>query len=130
MPERLAYTLADFPAISAPAGMARLQARVPAGVSSGRALHVLGPGRAAWLGEPVEDGPEAGGQRHLVDLELRVGEQTPRITFRKAAYVDVGPLVALSDDEFAAGLEQMEAAAATDTAREPIVDHLDLLVMR
>ena len=31
------------------------------------------------------------GERHLVDLELRVGEQMPRVTFRKAAYVDVGP---------------------------------------
>jgi hypothetical protein len=39
-------------------------------------------------------------------------------------------LVALSDDEFAAGLEQMEAAAAADTAAEPIVDHVDLLVVR
>jgi ubiquinone/menaquinone biosynthesis C-methylase UbiE len=39
-------------------------------------------------------------------------------------------LAALSDDEFAAGLEQMEAAAAAATATEPIVDHLDLLVVR
>jgi hypothetical protein len=32
--------------------------------------------------------------RHLVDLELRVSEQTPRIAFRKAAYVEVGPVMA------------------------------------
>jgi hypothetical protein len=39
----------------------------------------------------VEAGDAAERDRYLVDLELRVGEQTPRITFRKAAYVDVGP---------------------------------------
>jgi len=52
---------------------------------------VLGhEGRAGWLGEPVEPGTDAEYDRHLVDLELRVSEQAPRITFRKAAYVDVG----------------------------------------
>jgi ubiquinone/menaquinone biosynthesis C-methylase UbiE len=38
-------------------------------------------------------------------------------------------LVALDDDEFAAGLRAMEAAAAAESSPVPIVDHLDLLVM-
>lgn len=75
------------------AGVARLAASVPARVSRRRALAMLGPGgRAAWLGEAVEPGDTGGPDRYLVDLELRVGEQTPRITFHKAAYVDIGPV--------------------------------------
>jgi hypothetical protein len=75
------------------AGVARLTASVPAKVSRRRALAVLGPaGRAAWLGEAVEPVDATERDRYLVDLELRVGEQTPRITFHKAAYVDIGPL--------------------------------------
>jgi hypothetical protein len=55
-------------------------------------LAVLGAaGRAAWLGEMVEAEGIGDRERHLVDLELRVSEETPRISFRKAAYVDVGP---------------------------------------
>lgn len=76
----------------APSGMARLSVKVPAPVSRGRALSLLDrPGRNAWLGEVVEAGTaDDEWERHLVDLELRVGEQTPRIAFHKAAYVDVG----------------------------------------
>jgi hypothetical protein len=84
-------TAADMAARSA--SVARLTASVPAKVSRRRAIAVLGPeGRAAWLGEAVEPGHATEGDRYLVDLELRVGEETPRITFHKAAYVDVGPL--------------------------------------
>lgn len=75
-----------------PAGTSHLSARVPAKVTRGRALAVLGgDGRAGWLGEVVEEATDTERERHLVDLELRVGEQMPRVTFRKAAYVDVGP---------------------------------------
>ena len=75
------------------AGVTRLTADVAAKVSRRRALAVLGPeGRGAWLGEAVEPGDATEHDRYLVDLELRVGEQTPRITFRKAAFVDIGPV--------------------------------------
>ncbi|HTI29719.1 MAG TPA: hypothetical protein VL687_05115 [Methylomirabilota bacterium] len=75
-----------------PAGTSHLSASVPAKVSRGRALEVLGgDGRATWLGETVELAGDTERERHLVDLELRVGEQLPSVTFRKAAYVDVGP---------------------------------------
>jgi hypothetical protein len=75
------------------AGVARLTASVPAKVSRRRATAVLGPeGRAAWLGEAVEPGDATERDLYLVDLELRVGDQAPRVTFRKAAFVDIGPV--------------------------------------
>jgi hypothetical protein len=66
---------------------------VPAAVRRPRALALLdAPGRNAWLGEVVgAASAEDEWDRHLVDLELHVSEQTPRIAFRKAAYVDVSP---------------------------------------
>jgi hypothetical protein len=36
----------------------------------------------------------------------------------------------LPDEEFAEGLAAMERAAAAETTPSPIVDHLDLLVLR
>jgi hypothetical protein len=45
--------------------------------------------RAAWLGDVVA-AASGGGERHLVDLELRVSDRLPRVAFRKAAVVDVG----------------------------------------
>lgn len=75
-----------------PPGTSHLSASVPAKVNRARALEVLGgDGRDRWLGEAVELAGDSERQRHLVDLELRVGEQLPSVTFRKAAYVDVGP---------------------------------------
>lgn len=79
------------------AGVARLTVSVPAAVTRRRAAAVLGDEQDAWLGEVVADGlgPDSGTEvrRHLLDLELRVSEHTPRLAFRKAAFVDVGPLL-------------------------------------
>jgi hypothetical protein len=71
--------------------MSRLEIAVPARVGPGRAAAVLGPGRAAWLGDAVAEA-SGGGERHLVDLELRVSDRLPRVAFRKAALVEVGTL--------------------------------------
>jgi hypothetical protein len=49
-----------------------------------------------WLGPSVEGAPE-GMARHLTDLRLRMGEQPGRATFRKAAFVDLGPLRRVGD---------------------------------
>lgn len=77
-----------------PIGTSRLRVAVPAAASHERAAHVLGPGRDAWLGELVEAAAEPdGAARYLLDLELRVSDTAPRVAFRKAAFVDVGPLV-------------------------------------
>jgi hypothetical protein len=80
-------------ATDGPAGTTALEASVPASVGVARATAVLGPERAGWVGEAV-DGEKAplGVDRFLLDLELRVSERAPRISFRKAAYVDVGSL--------------------------------------
>ena len=76
-----------------PSGTARLTVSVPAPVGRERAASVLGPGRAAWLGEEADDEREAGRQpRYQLDLELRVSDRAPRVAFRKAAYLEVGPL--------------------------------------
>lgn len=73
-------------------GRARLDVSIAAPVEMARAADVLGPSRAAWTGEPVlGDVPvPAGMARHLIDLQMRVAEHSPLVTFRKAAYLDVG----------------------------------------
>lgn len=75
------------------AGTSPLHVKVRAPATPERAEAVLGVQRAAWLGEVVDPGAGDDAGRYLIDLELRVGESAPRVTFRKAAYVDVGPLV-------------------------------------
>lgn len=50
----------------------------------------------AWLGPEVEPSPP-GMQRHQADLRLRVSDRPSLVTFRKAAYVDLGPVHALDD---------------------------------
>ncbi len=51
----------------------------------------------AWLGPEVESAPQ-GMHRHHADLRLRVSDQQSLVTFRKAAFVDVGPARPLGDD--------------------------------
>jgi len=71
----------------------RLSAAAPALVGRERAADVLGPKRGAWLGELVEAGVNNGeDDRYVLDLELRVSEHAPRVVFRKAAFVEAGPL--------------------------------------
>lgn len=45
----------------------------------------------AWLGPEVNPAP-LGMRRHHTDLRLRVSERPSFVTFRKAAYVDLGPI--------------------------------------
>lgn len=104
---------ASSAAFAAPAGTARLSVSVPARVSRRRALALLDrPGRGTWLGDVVEGGASGGRERHLVDLELRVSEQAPRITFRKAAYVDVGPASARPHQPIQVGISWCAAGLA------------------
>jgi hypothetical protein len=49
-----------------------------------------------WLGPQVAGGPADMG-RHQVDLRLRVSELPSLTTFRKAAYVDLGPVQSIGD---------------------------------
>jgi hypothetical protein len=76
-----------------PIGTSRLEVVIPAAVSLARAAAVLGVERSTWLGELVDTAIDLpGGARYLLDLELRVSDLAPRVSFRKAAYVDLGPL--------------------------------------
>jgi hypothetical protein len=79
--------------IDEPIGTSRLEVVIPAAVSRARAAAVLGVERSAWLAELVDHrSDEAGRARYLLDLELRVSDLAPAVSFRKAAFVDVGPL--------------------------------------
>lgn len=101
-------------AFDAPEGMTRLTVSVAAQVSRRRALALLArPGRSTWLGDVVEAGLADGERdRHLVDLELRVSEQAPRIRFRKAAYVDVDPVSAPQFEPIRMGISWRAARLA------------------
>jgi len=50
----------------------------------------------AWLGPQVDGAPE-GMHRHQTDLRLRVSDRPSMVTFRKAAFVDLGPVRPLDD---------------------------------
>jgi hypothetical protein len=50
----------------------------------------------AWLGPEIESAPP-GMHRHQADLRLRVSDHPSLVTFRKAAYVDIGPVCPLDD---------------------------------
>ena len=50
----------------------------------------------AWLGPEINPAPE-GMHRHQADLRLRVSDQPTLVTFGKAAYVDLGPVIWLHD---------------------------------
>ena len=66
-----------------------------AAVDQGRLAWAVRAARA-WLGPEVEGAPE-GMHRHQTDLRLRVGDRPTLVTFRKAAYVDIGPVEPLND---------------------------------
>lgn len=95
------------------ADVARLALSVAASVTRRRAAAVLGTERAAWAGASL-DGAVHGGERdrHLMDLELRVTEHAPRMAFRKAAYVDLGPLRGGSRGPLSVGISWRAAGLA------------------
>jgi hypothetical protein len=49
-----------------------------------------------WLGTPVAS-ERAGTHRYLTDLSLPVRDRSPQLTFKKAAYVDLGQARATAD---------------------------------
>lgn len=66
---------------------------------------------AAWLGEPMEPVRE-GVRRYVADLRLRVSERPSLVTFGKAAYVDIGPVVPLEGDGWEVELSWRAATLA------------------
>jgi hypothetical protein len=75
----------------APREMVRLRVREPLTVPAEHVLDLLAA-PPNWLGSEVGGAP-AGMHRYAADLRLRVSDRAPRAIFRKAAYVDFGPLL-------------------------------------
>lgn len=63
--------------------------RTPA-LTPDRIAGALGHGADGWLGPRVPEGAPPGMRRYLTDLRLRVSDSPSLVTFRKAAYVDLG----------------------------------------
>jgi hypothetical protein len=54
-----------------------------------RAVTLLGPEAEAWLGTSVGSN-RPGSRRFLTDLSLPIRDRAPSLTFKKAAFVDLG----------------------------------------
>jgi hypothetical protein len=66
------------------------------------AAAALGPGRGAWLGDLLEGAGAAGREgvpleRYALDLEVPLGDGATHIAIRKAALIEIGPLVEQPD---------------------------------
>ena len=68
----------------------------PAAIDPRRAFDLLSNAGAEWLGE-VSDSERPGTRRYLSDLSFPVRERAPQLTFKKAAYVDLGEVRATPD---------------------------------
>ncbi|MEX0625901.1 MAG: hypothetical protein WD402_05110 [Chloroflexota bacterium] len=79
----------------APARLSHLVVHRASAVDQARLAWAVRAARA-WLGPEVDEAPE-GMHRHHTDLRLRVGNRPSLVTFRKAAYVDIGPVEQLND---------------------------------
>jgi hypothetical protein len=73
-------------------GFVRLDASMPLDVDPDRVADLLEADASGWLPD-AERLPDAGGlRRYAVDLRLRVGREDAAVTtFRKAAFLDLGP---------------------------------------
>jgi hypothetical protein len=74
---------------SVPPHVTPLRLVQPASIDLTLAVPALTAEPIAWLGTPVA-APRSGIRRYLTDLSLPIREQAPSITFRKAAFVDIG----------------------------------------
>jgi hypothetical protein len=76
---------------SVPSHVTPLRLIQPATLDPVKAAAALTDTAGEWLGSPVESAnPSA--RRYLTDLSLPVRERAPNLTFKKAAYVDLGPV--------------------------------------
>src|ERR1035437_4483479 len=65
-------------------------------IDAGCACQLLSKVGAEWLGTPVSPA-RPGTRRYLSDLSFPVRERAPQLTFRKAAYVELGEVRATPD---------------------------------
>jgi hypothetical protein len=63
----------------------------PASIDAHRAFELLSEVGAEWLGEQASS-VRPGTRRYLSDLSFPVRERAPQLTFKKAAYVELGEI--------------------------------------
>jgi hypothetical protein len=61
----------------------------PIAIDIAQAMTLLGTEAPSWLGAPVQS-IRPGSRRFLTDLSLPIREHAPSLTFKKAAFVDLG----------------------------------------
>lgn len=76
-------------------GLSHLVVRRPATADADRLAWAIRAARS-WLGLEIEPAPP-GMHRHQTAMRLRVSDRPAIVTFRKAAYVDLGPLRSVND---------------------------------
>lgn len=74
---------------SVPSHVTPLRLVQPATIDLPRALPILVDRAPEWLGTPMPE-VRPGSHRYLTDLSLPIREHAPSLTFKKAAYVDLG----------------------------------------
>ncbi len=63
----------------------------PARIDLARAARLLEENADRWLGTPMPES-RSGSRRFLTDLSLPIRDRAPSLTFKKAAFVDLGPV--------------------------------------
>jgi hypothetical protein len=77
--------------ISSPSHETALRLVQPASIDARRACDLLSEVGAVWLGEQTAPA-RPGTRRYLSDLSFPVRERAPQLTFKKAAYVELGEI--------------------------------------
>lgn len=75
--------------LSVPLHATPLRLVQPIAIDIARAMTLLGAEAPLWLGAPVQS-TRPGSHRFLTDLSLPIREHAPSLTFKKAAFVDLG----------------------------------------
>jgi hypothetical protein len=75
--------------VSVPSHVSPLRLVQPATIDLARALPILLDQAPDWLGTPVTS-VRPGSRRYLTDLSLPIRDHAPSLTFKKAAFVDIG----------------------------------------
>lgn len=79
--------------IGVPSHLTPLRLAQPAAIDLAWAAQQLNSEASTWLGTSVP-GPGPAVHRFLTDLELPIRDRAPNLTFKKAAFVDLGPVKA------------------------------------
>ena len=82
--------------IGVPPHLTPLHLAQPATVDLAHAARLLNSGAPSWLGSSIP-APDPHTHRFLTDLELPIRDHAPTMTFKKAAFVDLGPVKATAD---------------------------------